>query len=57
MVQLKTTITNVSLEEIAKIYRDKIWKLHGVPRTILSDRESQFASRFMEDLMKVLGTK
>ena len=57
MVQLKTTITNVSLEEIAKIYRDKIWKLHGVPRTILSDRESQFTSRFMEDLMKVLGTK
>ena len=57
IVQLKATITNVSLEEIVKIYRDKIWKLHGVPRTILSDRESQFASRFMEDLMKVLETK
>ena len=50
-------MTNVSSEEIAKIYRDKIWKLHGVPRTILSNREPQFASRFMEDLMKVLGPK
>ena len=48
---------NVSLEEIAKIYHDKIWKLHGVPKTILSDREPQFASRFMKELTKVLETK
>ena len=50
-------MTNVSLKEIAKIYQDEIWKLHGIPRTILSDREPQFASRFMEDLMKALETK
>jgi len=37
MIRLKATMTNISLEEIAKIYRDEIWKLHGVPRTILSD--------------------
>ena len=45
------------MEEITKIYHDKIWKLHGIPRTILSDREPQFVSRFMEDLMKALETK
>ena len=27
MIQLKAMTTNVSLEEIAKIYWDKIWKL------------------------------
>ena len=48
---------NVSLEEIAKIYRDDIWKLHGVPRKILSDRGPQFASKFMEEFTKILGTK
>jgi len=48
---------NVSLEEIAKIYCDEIWKLYGIPRTILSHRGPQFASRFIEDLMKALGTK
>ena len=48
---------NVSLEGIAKIYRDDIWKLHGVPRKILSDRGPQFASKFMEEFTKVLGTK
>ena len=57
MVQLKATTTNVSLEEIVKIYRDNIWKLHGIPRKILSDRELQFASKFMEEFTKALGTK
>ena len=37
MIQLKAMITNISSEGIGKIYRDKIWKLHGVPRKILSD--------------------
>jgi len=57
MVQLKATIMNVSSEEIAKIYRNKIWKLHGVPRTILSDRGPQFTLKFIEDLTKALETK
>jgi len=48
MIQLKATTMNISLEEIAKIYRDKIWKIHGVPRKILSDRGPQFTSRFMK---------
>ena len=57
MSRFKATMTNISLEGIAKIYRDKIWKIHGVPRTILSDRGPQFASKFMEDFTKVLETK
>jgi len=57
MIQLKSTITNISLEGITKIYRDNIWKLHGVPKKILSDREPQFASKFMEEFTKALGTK
>jgi len=48
---------NISSEGLAKIYRDKIWKIHSVPRKILSDRGPQFASRFMEELIKALGTK
>jgi len=37
MIQLKAMTTSISSEKIAKIYRDNIWKLHGVPRKILSD--------------------
>ena len=57
MICLKATTTNISSEGIAKIYRDDIWKLYGIPRKILSDREPQFASKFMEEFTKALGTK
>ena len=57
MIRLKATTTNVSLEGIVKIYRDDIWKLHGIPRRILSDRGPQFASKFMEEFTRALGTK
>jgi len=57
MIRLKATTMNILLEGIAKIYRDEIWKLHGVPRTILSDGGPQFTLKFMKDFTKVLGTK
>ena len=47
----------VSSQEIAKIYQDKIYKLHRVPRKILSDKGLQFTSKFMKELSKALGTK
>jgi len=56
MIQLKTVTMNISSEEIAKIYKDKVWKLHRIPRKILSDREPQFVSKFMEEFTKALGT-
>jgi len=55
MIRLKATTTSISSEGIAKIYKDNIWKLYGVPRKILSDWGPQFASKFMEEFMKALG--
>ncbi len=57
MIHLKATTMNISSEGIAKIYRDDIWKLHGIPGKILSDRGPQFASKFMEEFTKALGTR
>jgi len=57
MIRLKATTMNISSEGIAKIYRNKIWKLYGVPRNILSNRGPQFTSKFMEEFTKVLRTK
>ena len=48
---------SVSSEKIAKVYQDKVWKLHGVPWKVLSNREPQFALGFIEDLMKALEMK
>ena len=57
MIRLKATMTNISSEGIVKMYRDNIWKLHGIPRKILSDRGPQFASKFMKEFTNALGTK
>ena len=57
MICLKAITTNISSEGIAKIYRDNIWKLHRIPRKIVSNRGPQFASKFMEEFTKALGTK
>jgi len=57
MIWLKATMMNISLERIAKIYKDNIWKLYGVPRKILSNRGPQLTSKFMEEFTKALGIK
>ena len=57
MIRLKATTIIVSSEEIARIYQNDIWKLHGVPQKVLSNRGPQFTSKFMKDLMKALETK
>jgi len=44
MIRLRTTTTVVLLEKIAKIYKDKIWKIHRILKKILSDKKPQFAS-------------
>lgn len=56
MIRLKTIIV-VSLEEIARIYRDNIWKIQEFPKKILNNRGSQLTSCFIEDLCKALETK
>jgi hypothetical protein len=41
----------------AQIYIARILSLHGIPKTIVSDRGPQFVSKFWEELHKSLGTK
>jgi hypothetical protein len=41
----------------AELYIARILSLHGVPKTIVSDRGPQFVSKFWEELHKFLGTK
>ena len=57
MIRLMTTMTSISSSEVARIYQDDIWKIHGIPKKIISDRGPQFISTFMEELCKVLEIK
>jgi IS30 family transposase len=38
--------TNYSMSRLAELYVDNILKLHGAPRSIVSDRGSQFTAQF-----------
>jgi len=49
--------TTYTAKKYAEIYLDRIVCLHGVPKTIISDRGTQFVARFWEQLQASLGTK
>ena len=49
--------TRYIVGKYAEIYVSQIVRLHGVPRTIISDRGPQFIARFWEHLHQALGTK
>jgi len=51
------TMTSIFSSEVARIYWDNIWKIHGIPKKIISNRGPQFSSIFMEELCKALGIK
>ena len=53
-ITVKTTYTSAKL---AKIYMTRIICLRGVPRTIVSDRGTQFTSKFWNQLHQTLGTR
>jgi len=49
--------TRYSSHQYAEIYMARIVSLHGVPKTIISDRGSQFVAHFWEQLHASLGTQ
>ncbi|GKA17085.1 putative reverse transcriptase domain-containing protein [Tanacetum coccineum] len=46
-----------STERLARLYIDEIVAQHGVPVSIISDRDGRFTSRFWQTLQKALGTR
>ena len=49
--------TGYTLEQLAKLYVKEIVRLHGVPVSIVSDRDTRFVGRFWKSLHNALGTK
>ena len=57
MAHLITLPTKVSTKDIAKIFLKDIWKTHGLPTNIVSDRDTNITSHFWQVLMDLLAIK
>ena len=56
MVHLAATPTAFSAHDMAKLYIHAVFRLHGIARDIVSDRDTLFTSEFWEDISARLGT-
>ena len=55
MTHFVATTEATSAEGLARLFRDNIWKLHGLPESIVSDRGPQFVAEFTKELNRMLG--
>jgi len=49
------TTEKTSVEGIARLFWNNVWKLHGLPESIIMDRGAQFAAGIIKELNQMLG--
>ena len=48
------TTEGTSAGGLARLFRDNMWKLHGLPESVVSDRGPQFAAELTKELNRML---
>ncbi|KAG2938032.1 hypothetical protein PC115_g3917 [Phytophthora cactorum] len=51
------TTKDVTAQQVATLFIDNIWRLHGIPQDIVSDRDSKFVSGFWSQVFETVSTK
>jgi len=57
MVHFIPTTEKTSVVGLARLFRDNVWKLHGLPESIILDRGAQFMAGVMKELNERLGIR
>ncbi len=57
MVHLIPLTTRTTATELSWIYLKEVCRLHGLPSSIVSDRDSKFTSKWWTELHRLLGVK
>ena len=52
-----STVTTPLAAGTAQLYLHHIWKHHGLPKKVVSDRGPQFVAEFMKEIYRLLGIK
>jgi len=48
-------IIEIIAERLVKLFKDNVWKLHGLPKSMISDKDLQFVARLIKMIeMKLL---
>jgi len=47
----------VTVEGAARLFLHHVWKLHGLPKRVVSDRGPQFVASFTKELYRLLGIR
>jgi hypothetical protein len=55
MAHFIPTISNVTSKETAELFLEHVFRYHGLPENIVSDRNPKFMARFWKNLTKALG--
>jgi hypothetical protein len=56
MVHFIPCTSNINTQQVARLFFNHVVRYHGIPSTIISDRDSKFASAFWKELWACLGT-
>ena len=48
--------TTFTVAQVAELFFKEVSRLHGLPKSIVSDRYSKFFSAFWQELFKMVGT-
>jgi len=54
MAHFIATMEKTLAEGLTKLFQDHVWKLHGLPESIISDRGVQFVAGMMKELNNLL---
>jgi len=57
MTHFVATTEGMSAEGLARLFQDNVWKLHGLPKSVVSDRGPQFVAELTKELNRMLGIK
>ena len=55
MTHFVATTEGTLAEGLARLFRDNVWKLHGLPESVVSDRGLQFMAELTKELNQMLG--
>ena len=54
IVYFVPTTEKTLMEGMARLFRDDVWKLHGLPESIIMDRGAQFVAGMIKELNQIL---